>query len=80
MELDWRQFEKEFETLVPFSTDIMTLNEFNEYCKDYINGKGIEPKIVEKDEKEAFELESTNVVMVTASGMIKKSPLNEYKR
>jgi len=28
--------------------------------------------------KEPFEIESTNIVMVTESGMIKKSPLNEY--
>ena len=27
---------------------------------------------------EAFEIENANVIMVTASGMIKKSPLNEY--
>ena len=28
--------------------------------------------------KESFELENTNIVMVTANGMIKKSPLSEY--
>lgn len=28
--------------------------------------------------KEPFEIENTNLVFVTASGMIKKSPLNEY--
>ncbi len=28
--------------------------------------------------KEPFELESTNLIFVTASGMIKKSPINEY--
>jgi len=28
--------------------------------------------------KEAFEIENTNLVFVTKSGMIKKSPLNEY--